>query len=305
MAVCTFGLFLKSADWPVTVEPRPLPELVELLMEETPPPDAPVERQAPPEEVSPEEGDDASTTEGEAPRHASSNRPRPSVPAPPSLAEIEQVRSAYLMQIGALSARREGSAFDALRDGAPTTDAAGLLAQVDGARLAMGEAGVLRERRSGCGESGSGICGPTEGLGRLAAVGTEEAHRQAHEGGVVEEVRVRRPPFIIEVDDGFDDGPGIFDPRIVNREVRRRVRSIRVCYEHELGRHPDLAGKVTMRFTIQEAGNVSTVRTLENRTGSLGLAECVARNLRSMRFHPGPQGGEVSFTFPFVFAAQR
>ena len=122
---------------------------------------------------------------------------------------------------------------------------------------------------------------------------------------MIEEVRLRRPPFTIEVDDGFDDGPGVFDPRIVASAVRRRIRSIRICYEHEISRHPDLAGKLTVRFTIQEAGNVSNVRTLENRTGSLGLAECVGRNLRSMRFNPGPDGGEVSFTFPFVFAAQR
>ena len=68
---------------------------------------------------------------------------------------------------------------------------------------------------------------------------------------------------------------------------------------------PTLAGRVMVRFTIQERGNVSNATATENSTGSPAVATCVVNTIRRFRFNPGPEGGSVSFAYPFVFAPQN
>ncbi|MEM7677650.1 MAG: AgmX/PglI C-terminal domain-containing protein, partial [Myxococcota bacterium] len=75
--------------------------------------------------------------------------------------------------------------------------------------------------------------------------------------------------------------------------------------ERELGRNPTLAGKVTVEFTIVERGTVSNARAAENTTGSPAVASCVTAAVRRFRFRPGPEGGSVTFRYPFVFAPQN
>ena len=92
---------------------------------------------------------------------------------------------------------------------------------------------------------------------------------------------------------------------VVTRTIRQRIRAIRRCYERELGRNPNLEGKVTVGFTVMESGTVAHAQVVENTSQSPVLGNCVARTLGRMRFHPGPEGGSVDFTYPFVFAPQR
>ncbi len=95
-------------------------------------------------------------------------------------------------------------------------------------------------------------------------------------------------------------GLGTIDRDKVKRIFRRRQVAIRRCYEKQLRAHKDLAGKVTVQFTIGPAGRVTKVKVKKNTTGSKELAACVVRKLKSWSF-PRPKGGQVTFVRPFVF----
>jgi len=62
---------------------------------------------------------------------------------------------------------------------------------------------------------------------------------------------------------------------------------------------------VTVTFTIQERGNVTDAKASENTTGSPAVADCVTRTISRFRFNPGPDGGSVTFRYPFVFQPQN
>jgi TonB family protein len=205
-----------------------------------------------------------------------------------------------LLQIGTLLGAGTDGAFDRMMDGAPTTDAATLLAEVTGVDQAHGRPDTLRPR-DGCNGPG-GLCVATDtDLSHLA--GSTVRPGTADEGRPLDEqVITIRLPFD-EIDE--PTGRGFFDQRQVTEAVRRRLGAIRRCYEHTLGARGEVSGKVTTEFTIQEAGNVTSVRTVENTTGTPRMAECVERSVRTLRFDPGPEGGSVTFRYPFVFAEQR
>jgi TonB family protein len=100
-------------------------------------------------------------------------------------------------------------------------------------------------------------------------------------------------------------GSGEFDATLVQRQIKLRIKSITRCYESELRKNPSLAGKVTVTFTIQQRGNVTDAKATENTTGSPAVAECVTRTIGRFRFNPGPDGGSVTFRYPFVFQPQN
>lgn len=87
--------------------------------------------------------------------------------------------------------------------------------------------------------------------------------------------------------------------------IKTRIGAIRACYERELKRNPSLAGKVTIQFTIEERGTVSGVKVTDNTTGDAAVGQCVANAIQRFRFNPGPEGGNVTFSYPFVFAPQN
>ena len=62
---------------------------------------------------------------------------------------------------------------------------------------------------------------------------------------------------------------------------------------------------VTVQFSIQPTGTVSGARATENTTGDSGMASCVVSVVRRLRWNPGPEGGSVSYRYPFVFAPQN
>ena len=190
----------------------------------------------------------------------------------------------------------DGALSDVLRGGAVTSHAADVLADASGVVLARNsDAGALRSR--------SGVEGSDQGgdLGVLRA--STNAGRVVDEGHVDGERPIRGS---VHVSGGEDvGGTGDFDASLVTSLIRQRQAAIKRCYENELRNTPTLAGKVTIRFTIETSGTVSGVGATENTTGSATLASCVASTVGRFRFVPGPSGGSVSYAYPFVFAPQQ
>lgn len=295
-----FIIYMENADWQVDKGDEEVPESLARLIFE-----APMEPPTVEEEVEEGEGEEEAEEEGKA-EAAEERRPAQVVegeaPAgePAATAEgrariaEEAAAQAEAMLLGALG-EGGGALGDVLAGGAVTGNAADVLAQASGVGVATkSEAGTLRTRSGG----GSG---QKAGLGSLKK--SQGAGKAAKEGQAVQERAVRGN---VGVRAGGDiGGSGAFDAATVQRQIKQRLKSITRCYESELRKNPSLSGKVTVTFTIQERGNVTDARASENTTGSSAVAECVTRTISRFRFNPGPEGGSVTFRYPFVFQPQN
>ncbi|MGD8861781.1 MAG: AgmX/PglI C-terminal domain-containing protein [Myxococcales bacterium] len=305
MTMFGFIVYLENADWPIDEGIAAVPDdLARMIFEEPPPPLEPEEA-----EPTEEEGE----AEGEAEESAEpapTPEPRPGPPGPSTdegeaavaeksarIAE-EAAQAAEALIVGALSSEAGGALADVLAGGAVTGSAEDILSQAAGVGVAQSSSGGTLRQRSG-GGSGSG---QQKGLGALAAAGGKGTTQAKGEGGAVKERKIRGKT---SVGSGGDiAGAGDFDASLVVAMIRKRIGAIRACYERELRRNPTLAGKVTVEFTIQPRGNVTGVKVVANTTGDNAVGKCVANAVARFRFNPGPDGGSVTFSYPFVFAPQ-
>ena len=61
-------------------------------------------------------------------------------------------------------------------------------------------------------------------------------------------------------------------------------------------------GRIAVQMTIAEDGSAGSVHVADSSmAGGDAVAACVVRVVEGFRFDPGPTGGSVTFTFPFVF----
>lgn len=294
-----FIIYMENADWEVQRSAEEVPDnLARLIFE------APEEPPIVPEEAEAGEGEQEKEAEGkkEVEKPAKAERREGPGTAEPSGATAEgrarlaqeAAAQAEAMLLGALGG--DGGALgDVLSGGAVTGNAADVLAEASGVGVASkSEAGTLRTRSGG----GSGQQAGLGALKKSARAGTS-----AKEGNAVQERAVRGD---VGLRSGGDiGGSGEFDAALVQRQIKLRIKSITRCYESELRKNPNLAGKVTVTFTIQQRGNVTDAKATENTTGSPGVAECVTRTIGRFRFNPGPEGGSVTFRYPFVFQPQN
>jgi len=290
-----FIIYMENSDWKVDTGVEEVPERLARLIFE-----APTEPPTVEEEAEAGEGEEEET-EAKAPdeRPVKAREKEPAgggVEAAEGRARIvqEAAAQAEAMLLGALGG--EGGVLgDVLAGGAVTGNAADVLALASGVGVATkSEAGRLRTRSGG----GSG---QKAGLGSLRK--SQGAGKAAKEGQSVKERDVRGN---VGLKTGGDvGGSGEFDSALVQRQIKQRLKSITRCYESELRKNPSLSGKVTVTFTIQERGNVTDARATENTTGSPAVADCVTRTISRFRFNPGPDGGSVTFRYPFVFQPQN
>ena len=92
-----------------------------------------------------------------------------------------------------------------------------------------------------------------------------------------------------------------FDQMRVVRMIQTRRSAIQACYERELRSQPTLAGRVAVQMTIEVSGAVDGVHVTDNSTGNPNVGDCVVRVIQGFAFDPGPIGGSITYTFPFVF----
>lgn len=98
---------------------------------------------------------------------------------------------------------------------------------------------------------------------------------------------------------GDSTGSGRVDRNEVAKVFSRRKSAVQRCYEKALKTNESLKGKVIIQFMIGPAGRVTKIKVKSNSTGNDGVANCIVEKVESWRFPP-PEGGSVTFTFPFV-----
>ncbi len=204
----------------------------------------------------------------------------------------KEVQSMGVLKI--LGARGEdGTIADLVKGGDAGGDADKVFAQVGGVGVAgAGSTGGLRSAK------GAGGTGTAKGIGGLRASGPGEvdtgqkgAERAATLKGSVK-------------DSAPVDIDGSLDPNVVANTIRSRKGAVIACYEKALKRNPNLAGKVVLRFTISSIGKVTAAEIDSNSLGDDEVGSCMTTIVKTWRF-PAPSGGEVQFSYPFIFQASK
>lgn len=307
-AIFTFffaGLvFLEGADWPVAMGLEDNSYAMTLILEEPQEPPAATQWQdhEPEPELTRDNGpapdvapNDPPPTTDRTPRRAD----RPSTPqqtsdAPPSL-DYESIAQqvAQALVIGTNGESGGMTSFNELIEGADTTGAGDILAQVTGVddqRVARSDRVLVRDTPG----SGEGM-----DLGMLAR---RNQPRTEMEGSDVTERDL--PPSRLDYDEPIDVDGAEFDARLLAQRVRRLSSRIARCYELELSRNPTARGRVGLQLTVFEPGHVRARVTSSQLTSATGA--CIVRHLNTIRFRDGgPEGGNAVFEWPLVFSPQQ
>ncbi len=92
---------------------------------------------------------------------------------------------------------------------------------------------------------------------------------------------------------------GSLDKDIIRRIVRAHINEVRYCYNQGLVKNPSLSGKVTIDFTIDATGKVSTSSVASETISDSKVSECIAKAVKRWKFPKPTGGGVVKVTYPF------
>ena len=96
---------------------------------------------------------------------------------------------------------------------------------------------------------------------------------------------------------------GQLSPELIDKEVRRHRAQMQFCYQKQLTRSPNLAGKVSLQWVIAMDGSVIRPKVKSSSLGNDDVESCLVRALANWKF-PKPEGGVVEVIYPFVFGAK-
>ncbi len=161
-----------------------------------------------------------------------------------------------------------------------------------GAEFVMGHSsGGLGFAGTGGGGGGAGGYGRIHGLGRIDTGGG---------AGVRAGTGKRRTRQVAKLSLGSGASQGFCSRGDISKNVRMRAGAIRACYEQQLQIRPNLAGQVSVRWTIQLDGTVRDANVTASTLNNQAVENCILRAIRRIRFAK-PDGGICVVQWPFVF----
>lgn len=151
----------------------------------------------------------------------------------------------------------------------------------------------------GLGARGTGPGGGGTGLG-LGGLGTKGGGRGAGGYGSID--LGGRGKDVTRVIPGKTTVIGGLDKDVIAKVIRRHQNEIKYCYEQELNKDPNLAGKVAVQFTIDPTGSVADASTAETTLNNATTENCMLSRIRRWKFPEPKGGGVVTVTFPWIFS---
>ena len=97
---------------------------------------------------------------------------------------------------------------------------------------------------------------------------------------------------------------GTLDRAAIQRVLHEHMREVQSCYERELVKRPELAGKLVFDWTIAQNGSITSARLASSTMGSAEVATCILRLMRGWRFPPH-QDQPLKVRYPFIFHSAR
>lgn len=94
---------------------------------------------------------------------------------------------------------------------------------------------------------------------------------------------------------------GGLDREVIAAYIKSQLGHILNCYERQLSAHPELHGKVSVKFIISGTGQVVTQNIAETEMKNQPTESCMLSKVAQWKF-PEPKGGtKVVVTYPFMF----
>jgi hypothetical protein len=169
----------------------------------------------------------------------------------------------------------------------------------EGFAAAIGGASTLRAgggTPGGLGWSGgpSGPGGTIDGIGDIGTHGPGYGESGGDFGPKKDggSIRAQGDPIVI----------GALGKAEIDAVIKRNLSSIRYCYERQLSRAPNLAGKVSIKFVISKSGAVSRAVIDSSTVNDDALENCLQSRFLQMTFPEPKGGGIVIVNYPFLFA---
>ena len=83
------------------------------------------------------------------------------------------------------------------------------------------------------------------------------------------------------------------------------VQAIQYCYERELKRDPSLAGKISVRITVNPDGEVTNAEIVESTLNNSRVERCILSRIRLWKDFPpiDPEEGDVTFRQVYTFGS--
>ena len=94
---------------------------------------------------------------------------------------------------------------------------------------------------------------------------------------------------------------GSIDKSAIQRVISRSKNRIRRCYEVELQRNTNIAGRIKVQFIISANGTVVKVKIKSTTLKNSNVERCLVAAIKMMRFPKPSGGGIVEVSYPFVF----
>ncbi len=95
---------------------------------------------------------------------------------------------------------------------------------------------------------------------------------------------------------------GSIDKELIRKVIQDHAAQIRYCYEQQLAINPRLAGKVSVKWTIDGDGNATTPQVVSDGTTLEDgkVHQCMMSRIISWQF-PKPKGGGIAvITYPWI-----
>lgn len=166
-----------------------------------------------------------------------------------------------------------------------------------GARGSHGFGGLGSQNSLNSGGPARALAGLGGGAGGLGAGGLGGAGGDGDRAGKMKAEAVAVP----EGDPAVDGG---LSKEEIDAVIRANLAQIKACYERNLQRDRDLAGRVKTFFTIGADGRVSAASIDSSTLGSPGTESCITGVVKRWKF-PLPRGGSaVQVRYPFVFSSR-
>ncbi len=108
--------------------------------------------------------------------------------------------------------------------------------------------------------------------------------------------------LVSKVPGGMHAAGGSLDREEIQKVVNKHIGEIQRCYERELLKTPNLAGKVTIEWVVATSGSVKSARQKDSTLQSASAVNCMLASVKGWQF-PQPRGGEVVVGYPFQFSA--
>lgn len=167
--------------------------------------------------------------------------------------------------------------------------------------VAMGGEGsefVIGHGAGGMGFVGDGSGGGGTGVGRIQGMGDIDTGGGP---GIRAGMGKKGERHVGNVNIGSGSAKGFCKQSQIASVVRRRAGAIRACYEQRLQVNKGLAGKLTVRWTIDTEGGVTGVDAVQDTLNDAPTRQCIFRHLQRMHFQK-PEGGICIVQWPFVFS---